>query len=134
MFQELILVGNLGDEPQMRYTPAGIAVANFSLAVNKVWSDANGQRQEKTTWFRVSAWRKQAELVSQYLHKGSRVLVRGEVECRAYADKQGQPAASMEVTADMIRFLTPKGEIEATQSAAASVADLVPDNKADIPF
>ena len=111
MFQQITLVGNLGSDPEMRYTPSGVAVATFSLAVNRVWNDPNGQRQEKTTWFRVSAWRREAELVSQYLTKGRQVLIIGEVEeARAFTDRDGNQRASLEVTARTIRFIGGRGD------------------------
>jgi single-strand DNA-binding protein len=111
MFQQITLVGNLGSDPEMRYTPNGVPVATFSLAVNRVWNDPNGQRQEKTTWFRISAWRREAELVSQYLTKGRQVLIIGEVEeARAFTDREGNQRASLEVTARTIRFIGGRGE------------------------
>lgn len=111
MFQQITLLGNLGSDPEMRYTPSGVAVATFSLAVNRVWSDANGQRQEKTTWFRISAWRRDAELVSQYLTKGRQVLVIGEVEePRPFMGNDGNPRATLEVTARTIRFVGGRGD------------------------
>ncbi len=87
MYQQIILVGNLGQDPEMRYTPSGVPVTSFSLAVNRVWTGQDGQRQEKTTWFRVTAWQREAELASQYLSKGRQVLVIGEA--RAYTDREG---------------------------------------------
>lgn len=106
MFQQITLVGRLGNDPEMRYTPTGVPVVTFSLAVGRVWNDPNGQRQEKTTWFRISAWRRDAELVSQYLSKGRQVLIIGEVEeARAFTDKDGNQRASLEVTARTVRFL-----------------------------
>lgn len=120
MFQQLTLVGNLGNDPELRYTPNGVPVASFSLAVGKSFTK-DGQRQEKTTWFRVSAWNKQAETVSQYLHKGSKVLVVGELEeARMYTDKSGANRVSLEVTAQTIRFLDskPSGNGEHQQETA----------------
>jgi single-strand DNA-binding protein len=111
MFQQITLVGNLGSDPEMRYTPSGVAVATFSLAVNRVWNDPNGQRQEKTTWFRISAWRRDAELASQYLSKGRQVLVIGEIEeARTFTDRDGNQRASLEVTARTIRFIGGRGD------------------------
>ena len=77
MYQQITLVGNLGNDPEMRYTPSGVPVVSFSLAVNKSWTTPDGQRQDRTTWFRVTAWRKTAEIVSQYLTKGRQVLIIG---------------------------------------------------------
>lgn len=133
MFQQITLIGNLGNDPELRYTPAGIPVASFSLAVSKARTK-DGQKQEKTTWFRVSAWNKQAEAVSQYLHKGSKVLVVGEVEeARAFTDKQGNNRASLEVTAREIKFLSSKpdsGNGEQQQEAAPATHG----DDRDIPF
>lgn len=109
MYQQIILVGNLGSDPEMRYTPAGVPVANFSLAVSKTWTDQDGVKQEKTIWFKVACWRKLAETVSQYLHKGSKAMVVGEMEdAEAYTDRDGNNRASLKVTALTIKFLSAK--------------------------
>jgi len=106
MYQQITLVGNLGNDPEMRYTPSGVPVTSFSLAVNKSWTGQDGQKQDKTTWFRITTWRKQAEIVSQYLTKGRQVLVIGEVEeARPWTDKDGNQRASLEVTATTVRFI-----------------------------
>ncbi len=111
MFQQIMLLGNLGSDPEMRYTPSGVPVATFSLAVNRVFNNPEGQRQEKTTWFRVTAWRRDAELVSQYLTKGRQVLIIGEIEeARPWTDREGNARASLEVTARTIRFVGGRGE------------------------
>jgi len=105
MYQQITLIGNLGGDPEMRYTPSGVPVTSFSLAVNRSWTGQDGQKHDKTTWFRITVWRKQAEIVSQYLTKGRQVLVIGEVEdARPWTDKDGNPRASLEVTATSIRF------------------------------
>lgn len=123
MYQQITLIGNLGSDPEMRYTPSGQPVTTFRMAVSRTWVGADGQRQEKTTWFRVTAWRKLAETASQYLTKGSKVLVVGEVEeANAYMDKEGKPRASLEVTANVIRFLTPRGEAAAMGASSGSGA------------
>lgn len=121
MYQSITLVGNLGSEPESRYLPAGDMVTTFSVAVNKTWKDASGQTQSKATWFRVSAWRKLGETASQYLKKGMKVLIVGEMQpARAYTDKNGQPAAQLELTADTIRFLDSKGENGGEQAPATT--------------
>lgn len=127
MYQQITLIGNLGNDPEMRYTPSGVAVASFSLAVSKSWTTEGGEKQDKTTWFRVTCWRKQAEVVSQYLGKGKQVMVVGEVEeARAFTDKSGNQRASLEVTATTVRFLS-GGKAEAAagngQEPAAGVGD-----------
>ena len=110
MYQQLTLVGNLGGDPEMRYTSSGVPVANFSLAVSRSWVGQDGQRQEKTTWFRVTAWRKLAETVAQYLSKGRQVLVIGEIEeARTYTDRDGNARAALEVTATVVRFIGQRG-------------------------
>ena len=111
MFQQITLVGNLGRDPEMRYTPSGVPVASFSVATSRRYQAQDGQWQEKTVWFRVTAWRKTAETVSQYLTKGSKVLIIGEVEePRTWVDKDGNTQASLEVTAQTIRFLSGRGD------------------------
>lgn len=111
MYQQITLIGNLGNDPEMRYTPSGVPVASFNLAVNRSWTGQDGQRQDKTTWFRVSVWNKQAEIVTQYLSKGRQVMVVGEVEeARVYTDRDGNPRASLEVKAQSVRFLGQRGD------------------------
>jgi single-strand DNA-binding protein len=111
MFNQITLVGNVGRDPEMRYTPNGVPVASFSVATSRRYQGQDGQWQEKTIWFRVTAWRKQAETVSQYLTKGSKVLIVGELEePRTYADKDGNTQVSLDVTAQTIRFLSSRGE------------------------
>ena len=106
MFSQTIIAGNLGKDPELRYTPNGTAVCNFSVAVNKSWKDREtGEKNEKTTWFRVTAWRGLAETCSQYLSKGRAVLVEGEIDASAWAGQDGEPRASLELTAFNVTFL-----------------------------
>ena len=106
MYQQLILNGNLGSDPELRHTASGTPICSFRLAVNKQWTTPDGEKREKTTWFRVSTWQKQAEVVNQYLAKGRQVMVIGEIEeASTYINKAGDPAASLEVTARLIKFL-----------------------------
>ena len=123
-YHTVIVVGNLGRDPEMRYTPSGQAVTNFSVAVNDDYTNNNGERVKRTIWFRVSAWGKQAENCNQYLHKGSKVLVEGRLVVdpntggpRVWSGSEGQSRASFEISAQTIRFLTPRG------SEAETVAD-----------
>ncbi len=136
MFQQITLVGNLGSDPEMRYTPSGVAVATFSLAVNKSWTGSDGQRQEKTTWFRVTTWRRQAEIVSQYLTKGRQVLVVGEIEDPyVFVGQDGSPRASLQVTAQVVRMIGGRGD--AAMSASAPEENAAPaegESEEDIPF
>ncbi|MCS6843869.1 MAG: single-stranded DNA-binding protein [Caldilineales bacterium] len=105
MFQQLIIIGNLGSDPELRYTQDGTPVASFSVAVNRRWTSPDGSHGEETTWFRVTAWRKLAELCNQYLRKGRQVMVIGRVSARAYTAANGEPRATLEVTADTVKFL-----------------------------
>jgi len=111
MYHTIILAGNVGRDPEMRYTPSGSAVTSFSVAV----SDGFGEKK-KTIWFRVSAWEKLAETCNNYLKKGTRVLVEGRLTAtdsgnpRIYNRQDGSPAASFEVTASTVRFLSPRTE------------------------
>jgi len=117
MYQRLVLVGNLGRDPEMRYTPNGTAVTQLSVATSRKWTDASGQLKEETAWFRVSVFGKQAETCNQYLAKGRKVLVEGDLVVdektggpRVYQRKDGTYGASFEVRANTVRFLSPKGE------------------------
>ncbi len=125
MYQKTVIVGNLGNDPEMRYTPSGVPVTSFNVAVNRRWTDQNGGQQKKTTWFRVTAWRKLAETCAQYLGKGRLVLVEGEVDASAWTGQDGQPRASLELTARTVRFLSPRGDQNAsdTPAEATSVAE-----------
>ncbi|MCP4935011.1 MAG: single-stranded DNA-binding protein, partial [bacterium] len=113
MFQKLIITGNLGNDPEMRYMPDGQAVTNLSIACNRRWNDrASGEQQEEVTWFRVSVWGRQAEAVNQYLRKGRQVLVEGRLRPdpntgapRLWTRNDGSVGASFEVVADRVQFL-----------------------------
>ena len=143
MYHKIIIVGNLGRDPEMRYLPNGTPVTNFSVATNRTYTNANGERVQETIWFRVAAWGKQAETVNQYLHKGSRVLVEGRLVPdpatggpRIWTRQDGTPSASYEVNASTVRFLSSRGEAgEAAQGMGegAPVDDL-PTEEDEIPF
>ena len=111
MYQKTVVVGHLGRDPEMRYTPSGVPVTSFSVATTRKWTNANGEQQEKTTWFRVTCWRKLAESTAQYLQKGRLVLVEGDVEASAWTDREGAARASLELTATTVRFLGGRGEV-----------------------
>lgn len=120
MFQQLILIGNLGNDAELRYTADGTPVANFSLAVNRRWTKDDGSHADETTWFRVTVWRKQAESLSPYLKKGRQVMVIGRVAARGYVGTDGSPRASLDVTADSIKLMGgPRGEEGALAEPAA---------------
>ncbi|MCX6027959.1 MAG: single-stranded DNA-binding protein [Chloroflexi bacterium] len=136
MYQKTLVIGHLGRDPEMRYTPSGVPVTSFSIATTRKWTDQNGQPQEKTTWFRVTCWRKQAELTAQYLKKGSLVLVEGDIDASAYTDKQGNLRASLELTATNFRFMSSGRSEGGEAGGAAPKADgeeMAPDEDG-IPF
>lgn len=106
MYHQTTIIGNLGRDPEMRYTQGGTAVCNFSVAVSERWTDQHtGERKEKATWYKVSVWGKQAESCNQYLSKGSQVFVSGTASVNAYTNNQGEPAASLELRAREVKFL-----------------------------
>jgi len=116
-YHTIILVGNLGRDPEMRYTPSGQPVTNFSVAVNDSYTSNTGERVSRTIWFRVSTWARQAETCNQYLKKGSKVLVEGRLVIdpatggpRTYTRQDGTTTASLEVSASQVRFLSSRGE------------------------
>jgi single-strand DNA-binding protein len=102
---KVILVGNLGAAPEMRFTQGGQAVANLRLATTERWTDKNGQKQEATEWHRVVVWGKQAEIMAQYLTKGRQIYVEGKIRTRQWQDQQGQKRYSTEVVAQNIQML-----------------------------
>lgn len=134
MYQKLILVGNLGGDPDMKYMPNGTAVTNFSVATSERWTDNEGQKQEKTVWFRVAVWGNQAEAVNKYLSKGSKVLVEGKVQpVNVYTKNDGTAGASLEVKADKVQFLSSVGENDGSHEDSDSARPSVQESD-DIPF
>ncbi len=139
MYHRIILVGNLGRDPELRYTPSGQAVCNLSVASNRRYTDSNGQQREETIWFRVSVWGRQAETVNQYLRKGRQVLVEGRLIAdengnpRIWNRQDGTPAASFEVSAQTVRFLGGRAEADAAPGEVETSA-AAPAEEEDIPF
>jgi single-strand DNA-binding protein len=116
-YHTVILVGNLGRDPEMRYTPSGQPVTSFSVATSRQYTSNNGQTVKETIWFRVTAWGKQAETCNQYLKKGSKVLVEGRLTPdpatggpRVWTKQDGTAGASFEITANTVRFLSSRGD------------------------
>lgn len=123
MYSHLVFVGNLGGDPEMRYTADGTPVANFSVAVNRKWNDAQGVTKSEVTWFRVTTWRALAENCNSYLSKGRQVLVEGRLQTdpetggpRVWVGNDGQARASFEVTALNVKFLGSRPDGEAGES------------------
>ena len=102
---KVILVGNLGRDAELRYTPGGAAVATLNLATTEVWNDKNQQRQEKTEWHRVVLWGKQAESLQEYLTKGKQIYVEGRLQTRQWDDKDGNKRYTTEIKADRVTLL-----------------------------
>lgn len=103
---KVILLGRLGQDPELKHTPSGAAVCNFSLATSESWNDKNsGQKQERTEWHRVVVWGKLAELCNQYLAKGRQAFVEGRLQTRAWDDKSGQKRYTTEINATTVQFI-----------------------------
>ena len=127
---KVILIGNLGRDPEVRYMPSGDAVANISIATTETWKDKNGEKQEKTEWHRVAMFGKTAEIAGEYLKKGSQVYIEGRLETRKWTDKEGQERYTTEIRADRMQMLGSRSggsermappEDEAPRAAAAPV-------------
>ena len=99
---KVILVGNLGKDPEVRYTPGGAAVANFTIATNENWTDKQGQKQERTEWHRIVVWGKAAELCGEYLSKGRQVYIEGRLQTREWNNKEGVKQYTTEVVANPV--------------------------------
>jgi len=117
MYQRLVLVGNLGRDPELHYSTDGVPIANFSVATHSKWSDNERQTQEETVWFRIAAYGKLAEVCQEYLTKGQKVLIEGSLVAdpkngspRVFTRKDGSTGSAFEVRASTVRFLSGKGE------------------------
>jgi len=104
-----ILIGNLGRDPELRYTATGTAVANFTLATNESWNNKQGEREERTEWHRIVAWGRTGELCAQYLSKGRTVYVEGRIRTREWEDREGQKRRTTEIVAQNVQFLGGRG-------------------------
>jgi len=138
MYHTIIIVGNVGKDAEMRYTPAGQAVTSFSLATNRQYTSGNGEKVKEVIWFRISTWGKTAEVCNEYVKKGLSVLVEGRLTPdkttggpRVWTKQDGSSGASFEVTAQTIRFLSSRHEGESTPADITS-GELPPEE--DIPF
>jgi single-strand DNA-binding protein len=140
MYHTIIIVGNLGKDPEMRYLPSGQAVCDLSVATNRQYTNASGQPIKETIWFRVSVWGKQAESVNQYLRKGSKVLVEGRLNPdqatggpRIWTRQDGTAAASYEISANTVRFLSSRTDDQGASQAEDTTASH-PSDTEEIPF
>jgi single-strand DNA-binding protein len=136
-FNKVILVGNLGRDPELRYTPQGTPVCSFSMATNERRKDKTGEMQDQTTWFRVTLWGRQAETASQYLTKGRPVYIEGRLRVEEWTDRDGKPRHTLEVHATDMQFIgggrtdEPPMERAAAAGAPSEQPDIADD---DIPF
>jgi single-strand DNA-binding protein len=134
---KVILVGNLGTDPELRYTPSGKAVANFSLATNEQWTNKDGEKEERTEWHRIVAWGRLGEICGEYLSKGSQVYIEGKIQTRPWEDRDGNKRYTTEVIAQTMQML---GGISRKEGEASSPEERhpveepisIPDD--DIPF
>ena len=145
-FNKIIIVGNLGRDPELRYTPQGDAVCNFSVAVNDKRRDKTGELQDSTTWFRVTLWRRQAENASKYLTKGSPIYIEGRLKVEEWTDRDGKNRYTLEVQATDMQFLGGGRGDESSGGATSDVeysdnaefnsapAGTTPPSDDDIPF
>lgn len=132
---KVILIGNLGADPEMRYTPQGAAVCTFNMATNETWTDTAGEKQERTEWHRIVAWRRLAEFCSEYLKKGSKIYVEGRLQTRSWEDQNGVKRYATEIVARDIQMLDSRG---ATAETSYEEPPLPPEPPAaeddDLPF
>ncbi len=108
---KVILIGNSGADPELRYTPGGTAVSNFSIATNESWTDSSGERQERTEWHRIVVWGRLAEICNQYLRKGSKVYIEGKLQTRSWEGQDGLKRYTTEVVARDMQMLDTRGEM-----------------------
>ena len=106
---KVILLGNLGSEPELKYTPSGKAVANFSLATSEQWTKKDGEKNEKTEWHRIVAWDRLGEICGEYLHKGKQVYIEGRIQTRAWEDREGNKRYTTEIVAHTMKMLGASG-------------------------
>ena len=119
---KVILVGRLGRDPETRFTSAGQAVCNFSIATDETYKDRNGERQKRTEWHKIVVWGRQDEIAQQYLKKGSLVYLEGRIQSRQWDDKEGQKRTSFEIVANNFRMLGSRADAAAAGSSAAAGA------------
>ncbi len=132
---KVMLIGNLGKDPDLRYTGSGVAVATFSLATNESWKDQDGNQQERTEWHNIVAWRKLAEISGEYLKKGRKVYIEGRIQTRSYDDKNtGTKKYITEIVADNLILLDPRGAGESGAPPVQQGEEPAGQVKDDLPF
>ena len=135
---KVILIGNLGRDPEMRTTPQGTSLARFSVATSTTWKDASGAKQERTEWHDVVAWEKLAQICGEYLHKGKMVYIEGSLQTRSWEDQAGQKRYKTEIKANNVVMLSPPPRSDASRPAPApeesEAAEPVAAYDDDVPF
>lgn len=125
---KVMIIGRLGQDPEMKYTPSGAAVCNFSVATSENWTDKSGQKQERTEWHRIVVWGKLAELCNQYLAKGRQAYIEGKLQTRSWDDKDGNKRYTTEILANTVQFLG--GQTSASNTSAGAAPYSTNDNNA----
>jgi single-strand DNA-binding protein len=120
---KVIILGRLGQDPELKYTPGGMAVCNFTLATSESWADKAGQKQERTEWHRIVVWGKLAELCNQYLTKGRQAYIEGSLQTRSWDDKNGQKRYTTEINAKTVQFIGANANAGAAKETGAPAYD-----------
>jgi single-strand DNA-binding protein len=123
MLNKIMLIGNLGRDPELQVTPDGTPVTKFSLAVSRSYKSRTGEQKDETEWFNIVAWRQLAETCEKYLHKGSKVYVEGRLSQRKYTDREGAQRTSIDVTITDMEMLTPKSASSSSEGYSAGSSD-----------
>ncbi|HLE08033.1 MAG TPA: single-stranded DNA-binding protein [Thermodesulfobacteriota bacterium] len=132
---KVILVGNLGKDPEIRYTPGGVAVANFTLATSENWTSKEGKKETKTEWHRIVAFGRLAEICGEYLNKGKQVYIEGKIQTRQWEDKDGNKRYTTEIVANTLQMLGRAEKAEEAAPAGMPAAEEPPATETDdIPF
>ena len=131
---KVLIIGNLGSDPEMRYMPSGDPVTSFSVATNRRYRTRDGEQRDETEWFRVNAWGKLAEITNQYLTKGSKVYVEGRLQSRSWQGQDGQTRFSNEIRAQEIQFLDPRGQTSGDPGGHDGAPPVGPDDEDDLPW
>jgi single-strand DNA-binding protein len=139
MINKVILIGNLGADPEIRYTQSGTPVVNFRLATTESWKGQDGQMQEQTEWHNIVAWKRLAEICAEYLAKGSKVYIEGKLQTRKWQDQNGNDRFSTEIVAREMKMLSPRGQSSAKENTGAGgyydfPQEPPPNTGDDVPF
>jgi single-strand DNA-binding protein len=139
MINKVILIGNLGADPEIRYTQSGTPVVNFRLATTENWKGQDGQMQEQTEWHNIVAWKRLAEICAEYLSKGSKVYIEGKLQTRKWQDQSGTDRYTTEIVAREMKMLSPRGQSSSKENTGAGTYNDFPPEPPqgtgdDVPF